>query len=52
MRCRESVLGVVMAVGNAPVHYIFISTDSVYMCCVPPDGAPPAGIAEHQVGGK
>ena len=36
---KDAVCDVVIGIGSAPAHYILISTDSVYMCCLPP--APP-----------
>ena len=39
---------VVSAIGSAPTHYILISTDSVYMSCLPPDAAASSGASEGQ----
>ena len=46
---KDAVRDVVIGIGSAPAHYILISSDSVYMCCLPP--APPGDTAGPGAGG-
>ena len=41
-------MDVVLGLGSSGAHYIFISTDSVYMCCLGPGGAAEGLVREEQ----
>ena len=43
-----AVLDVVLGIGSSGAHYILISSDSVYMCCVPPGDSDASGVREEK----